>query len=96
MPMMGVGAPGSIIAGGGAAAGRAAQAGGAIAAQAIMQSIDIGVGSPGDGAGMLLQWPAIAACAGIAASTAGSRANEAISRASKANARNGWAISVPT
>lgn len=95
MPMIGVGGPGSIIAGGGAAAGRAALAGGAIAAQAIMQSIDIGAGSPGEGAGMSLQWPelAIAACTGIAASAAGSRANEAISRASKASARNGWAIS---
>jgi hypothetical protein len=95
MPMIRVGVPGSIIAGGGAAAGRAAQAGGAIAAQAIMQSIDIGACSPGAGAGMSLQWLATAACAGIAASAAGSRANEAISRASKANARNGWAIPVP-
>jgi uncharacterized protein (DUF2345 family) len=89
---------GSIIAGCGAAAGSVAQAGGAIAAQAIMQSIDIGAGLPGEGAGMSLQWPelAIGAPAGIVASAAGSRANEAISRASKANARNGWAISVPT
>ncbi len=96
MPMIRVGVPGSIMAGCGASVESATQAGGAIAAQAIMQSIDIGACSPGAGAGMSLQWPELAACAGVAASAAGSRANEAISRASKANARNGWAISVPT
>lgn len=96
--MIGVGVLGAIMASWGAALETSAQAGGVTAAQAIMQSTDIGAGSPSGGAGMSLQWPelAIAACAGIAASAAGSRANEAISRTSKANARNGWAISVPT
>jgi hypothetical protein len=95
MPVMRAGGAASWLAGPGATAGSAAQAGETKAAQAIMQSTPIFAGVSGDGAGMS-QWPAsivIIACAGGAATaSAGSRANEAITRASRAMRRSERAI----